>query len=44
MSQALKAALELVARVNAESEHIFERRTELRRRTSDVLADDCRFD
>ena len=44
MSQALKAALELVARVNAESEHIFERRTELRRRTSDVLADDCRLD
>lgn len=41
MSQALKAALALVDRVNAESEQIFERRTALRRRTVDRMADDC---
>jgi hypothetical protein len=44
MAQALTTALELVGRVNAESEHIFERRTERRRRTSDVMEDDCRND
>jgi len=44
MSLALKTALDLVERVNAESEEIFERHTERRRRTSDVMEDDCRND
>ena len=44
MSNALKTALELVERVNAESANLFDRRTAHHRRASDVMEDDWRND